>query len=314
MWLVRRAVGHQDCSGLSRKETRPDLGSASQSCKCLSFPPSFQHVSLFWVLCCFVYLNHLTACFFPIHLSLVNLCFGIVSVVQLPTCQTLSLFLRLHPASPQAPVKSRKTTEKIKEVRSACQDKRSMLSILEQPRPRAGSKRTGFNALLDAPSSPYVNISNARYYTPRSLSLPTPSPSPSRLPSVSPASSSSMLSVRSHPDTLDALFRHPQQRSQGSVVLKPSSSPLFETFSSDELPCANAPPSFEFTYDDEQPEPAPPYPAPESENNTSASAAFNAFRVTKSRVLRVSFPPCYSCLLSFPLFTPYLRPLASCVV
>lgn len=218
------------------------------------------------------------------------------------------------PRKPTGTCQIPENNRKIKEVRSACQDKRSMLSILEQPRPRAGSKRTGFNALLDAPSSPYVNISNARYYTPRSLSLPTPSPSPSRLPSVSPASSSSMLSVRSHPDALDALFRHPQQRSQGSVVLKPCSSPLFETFSSDELPCANAPPSFEFTYDDEQPEPAPPFSAPESENNTSASAAFNAFRVTKSRVLRVSFPPCYSCLLSFPLFTPYLRPLASCVV
>lgn len=178
-----------------------------------------------------------------------------------------------------------------------------MLSVLEQPRPRAGSKKLGFNALLDAPRSSYANLSNARYQTARSLSLPTPSPSPSRLPSVSPSPSSSMLSVRSNPDVLDALFRHPQQYSQGSFAPKPSSSPLFETFSSDELPCAGAPPSFEFTYDDEQPEPEPTFYAPGSDN-TSASAAFNAFRVTKSRVLRVSFPPCYSCLFSYPLFRP----------
>ncbi|THH02113.1 hypothetical protein EW145_g6805 [Phellinidium pouzarii] len=159
-----------------------------------------------------------------------------------------------------------------------------MLPVLEQPRPRAGSKKLNVDRLLVPNSKPSCASPFSRY-SPRSLSLPTPSPSPSQSSSSSSVSSfSNMLSVSPYTDIPGHNIR---RRLQG-LALGPiqrhcsTSLSLNSGFSSDApaLAASNA----EFELDAQQ-------MCAYTRIRTNAAPGLNqyeAFRLSKSRVIRVS--------------------------
>lgn len=182
-----------------------------------------------------------------------------------------------------------------------------MAIALEHPQPSAPAHKLGGFFAKERPAG---RASAHSHFHSRLQPLPTPSPSPSQSSSASSSSrSSAMMSFSSHSDPLDsALYRshfpsfHPSATSTPLLSCSSSLTPLLrhrpaplafsESLAGD---LSDTSSNLELDFEEDF-EPRPSYPRTGS-NVTSGRDQYEAFRLTRSRVIRVS-PICPSSFLT----------------